>query len=244
MGLASLPASVVSLAFPQHCLVCTGPVEWLSSRVACEACWKDVSILSGEEMLCGRCGSKLGEAAAPHPVFCRKCDEHEYDRAFAVGVYDGALREEILELKRVPRLSRQLVQTLSASLSERLSSIAPDILIPVPLAKARRLERGFNQAEVIATEVSRIMGIPCDAHSLRRSVNTHVHRTGMDQRARESTVLKAFEATRPKLLAGRDVLLVDDVLTSGATASACASTLKKAGVGRVFVLTLARAVLR
>lgn len=195
-------------------------------------------------MLCGRCGAKLGEAAAPHPVFCRKCDDHEYERAFAVGVYDGALREEILELKRVPRLSQQMVRTVRTSLSERLSFITPDVIIPVPLSKTRRIERGFNQAEVIANEVSRVIGSPADALSLRRSVNTPVHRVGMDQKAREATVLKAFEAVRPKLLAGRDVLLVDDVLTSGATASACASTLKKAGAGRVYVLTLARAVLK
>lgn len=85
--------------------------------------------------------------------------------------------------------------------------------------------------------------IEVDALSLTRKINTPIHRVGMDQRARELTVMKAFDVVRPKLIAGKNILLIDDVLTSGETASECARILKKNGAAGVCVFTLARAVL-
>ena len=119
-----------------------------------------------------------------------------------------------------------------------------DRIVPVPLAKERQIERGFNQAEIIGAIASRIARIPLDHLSLARSLHTPIHRIGMDQRARELTVQNAFEVVRPKLIKGRAILLVDDVLTSGATASYCAKALKKNGASRVDVFTLARAVMQ
>lgn len=194
-------------------------------------------------MLCGRCGSFLGDQAAPMPVFCRKCDDYHFDRAFAAGVYEKALSAEIIALKSSDHLSRAIRSILRSSLGRYSDKIKADVIIPVPLSKFRQVERGFNQAETIAREVGKALSIPVDAMSLARSVNTPMHRIGMDQKAREITVQKAFNVVRPNLIAGKSILLVDDVLTSGATTSACAKALKKAGSGRVTVFTLARAVL-
>ena len=104
-------------------------------------------------------------------------------------------------------------------------------------------ERGFNQAETISRVVSATLGAPVDSGTLVRKANTPMHRVGMDQRARELTVMNAFEVMRPKLITDRVILLVDDVLTSGETVSACARALKKNGAARINVFTLARAVL-
>lgn len=116
--------------------------------------------------------------------------------------------------------------------------------MPIPLSKQRMIERGFNQAEVIARSVARNTDIPVDSHSLVRTTHTPMHRAGMDKRARELTVINAFKVVRPNLVRGSRILLVDDVFTSGSTASDCAKTLKKAGAERVKVLTLAQAVMK
>jgi ComF family protein len=118
-----------------------------------------------------------------------------------------------------------------------------DLILPIPLSKHRRLERGFNQAEVIAAAVAARINVPVDRQSLARRLHTPIHRVGMDQKARELSVRNAFEVQRPKLIGGKNVVLVDDVLTSGATASGAAKVLKKAGAGQVLVFTLARAVM-
>ena len=190
-------------------------------------------------MRCEKCGALLGETAAPVAVHCHKCDEHNYDRAYTIGVYEKGLAANILELKRTPTIPSRLRQVIRA-----LTFPDADVIIPAPLSKERRLERGFNQAELIAIEVSKATGIPVDAHSLERHLPTHVHRVGMDDKARELSVRNVFAVGRPKLIVGKKVLFVDDVFTSGATASGCAKVLKKAGAIEVNVFTLGRAVWR
>lgn len=193
-------------------------------------------------MLCRKCGAFFAPEAAPVPVSCHKCDEYSFDEAAAIGVYEKALAATILNLKRVPHLPERLTEIMSSSTAIGVVRNA-DLLIPVPLSRRRRLERGFNQAEVIAEAVSKSCGLPVDDLSLARNVHTQMHRIGMDQKARELTIKKAFEIMRPKLIAGKTVVLIDDVLTSGATASQAARTLKKNGAAGVNVFTLARAVL-
>jgi len=115
------------------------------------------------------------------------------------------------------------------------------LIVPVPLHPERERERGFNQALLLARELARLSGLPLDEHSIVRRIHTERHRAGMDAKARRQSVATAFTVRHPKLVAGQRVLLVDDVFTTGATVSACASALKEAGSERVFVLTIARA---
>jgi len=117
-----------------------------------------------------------------------------------------------------------------------------DLIVPVPLSVGRHKDRGFNQAEIIANALAAFSGVPVDAASLARTTDTPMHRGGMDQKAREMTVRKAFEVVRPKLVAGKSVILVDDVFTSGSTASFCSKALRKHGANGIKVFTLARAV--
>jgi ComF family protein len=117
------------------------------------------------------------------------------------------------------------------------------IVVPVPLSKKRRFERGHNQADVIGEVISEYAAVPLAAHALRRTDHSLMHRVGMDKKAREATVKNSFEVAMPRLVDGKDVLLVDDVFTSGSTASYCAKVLKKNGATGVKVITLARAVM-
>ena len=163
-----------------------------------------------------------------------------YERAAAAGLYEKALAATILKLKTVPHLSSKAAEHLKHTFhSSQFPNIG--IIIPVPLSKRRFHERGFNQAEVIAKIIERSSGIPVDNASLQRTIHTAAHRAGMDAKARERTVQKAFAVKRKNLIEGHDILLVDDVFTTGSTVSACAKVLKQNGAGKVFVLTLARA---
>ena len=240
--LAAIQNSFLSLIYPQDCRVCAAHVESHKDGVACSDCWTATRTFDGTEMLCHKCGAFFGDKAAPIPVFCRKCDDHHFDNAFAAGIYEKALAATIVNLKRVPSMPRRL-RTIIDSAASRKEFDAIDLLVPIPLSASRRIERGYNQAESIAAVLSRSTGIPIDAHSLARKTHTPIHRIGMDQKARELTVKNAFEVVRPKLIEGKNILLVDDVLTSGATASSCAKVLKKSGAGKVDVFTVARAVM-
>jgi ComF family protein len=193
-------------------------------------------------MLCRKCGAFLTAESASVPVSCHKCDDHLYDKAAAVGVYEKALAVSIVNLKVVPHLSGRVFSAI-VSLAGHEIFQGVDVLMPIPLSRLRRLERGFNQAEVIAAAASRSTGILVDRLSLARKVHTPMHRIGMDQKARELTIHNAFEVSRPRLVSGKNILLIDDVLTSGATASQAAKILKKNGAGQVNVFTLARAVM-
>ena len=117
------------------------------------------------------------------------------------------------------------------------------MVIPVPQSRKRNMERGFNQAEILADLVAKTLDVKMVTDAVIRTSHTPIHRAAMDRKARAVTVERSFEVRIPRLLAGRNILLVDDVLTSGSTASACASVLKKNGASRVDVVTLARAVM-
>lgn len=237
-----LQNSLLSIIYPQECRVCFSQVENADDGISCIKCWNETRIFRGDEMLCDKCGAFFGDKAAPVAVFCHKCDDHFYDKAAAVGVYEMAMSATVLTLKEQPVIPKRLRELIPAAI-ECNGFFNTDVIIPIPLSKQRRLERGFNQAEVIAKEISRATRIPVDKASLARKLQTPIHRVGMDKRARELTVQNAFEVLRPKLIAGKKILLVDDVFTSGATASYCAKALKKNGAVEVNMFTLARAVM-
>jgi ComF family protein len=233
--------SLLAVVYPQACQICENSVENSSEGIACGDCWQKTRIFSGAETLCHKCGEFLHENPTDFETFCRRCDEHFYDAARAVGIYENALSASIVHLKNEPFVARNL-QKLFLSAFENSSFQDAAKIIPVPLSRKRLLERGFNQAAVLARILAKHTKIDLDEKSLVRSVHTPMHRAAMDRKAREMTVKNAFEVKRPKLIEGENILLVDDVFTSGATVSNCAEVLKKKGANKVYVLTLARAV--
>jgi ComF family protein len=150
------------------------------------------------------------------------------------------LRASILELKRQPHVPRRLVE-LMVHVQQREPLRTSDLILPVALHPERERERGFNQALILATEIASRSGIPLEPHVLVRIAQTRMHRAGMDAKARRKSVADAFAVRHPELLVGKRILLIDDVFTTGATASACAAVLKDAGAEEILVLTIARA---
>jgi len=163
-----------------------------------------------------------------------------FTAARAAGIYEAALRESVLLLKRQPYLPRQVERLLTEVVRRQPLSRSTRV-IPVPLHPKRLKTRGFNQASIIGQTVSKALKLPLDEVSLVRVSTTEKYRAGMDNKGRRDTVAGAFRVVHPRLVAGEDILLVDDVFTTGATISACAEALVAAGAGNVFVLTVARA---
>jgi ComF family protein len=161
-----------------------------------------------------------------------------FDAAYCFGSYEGTLRElvHLYKYGRIQTLSRPLGELLAAALplDERI-----DAVTPVPLHWRKQWQRGFNQAELLARGMARRRGVPV-VRALRRVRSTQTQ-AGLSNTARRRNVAAAFQCRRgAQTLAGRRVLLIDDVMTTGSTAAACARVLKRAGVARVVLLTVAR----
>jgi ComF family protein len=190
---------------------------------------------------------------------CPQCraEEFEFDCARSFGLYSGKLRALILQLKfrRREPLGEKLGELLAPNWNS-LVEAGPDLrsaIVPVPLHLARQRQRGFNQAELLARGLMRKLAqardgtksisSPClETRCLHRTRAT-VSQPGLSLVQRRENVHGVFAVTRPERIRGRAVILVDDVMTTGATLSACAGALKKAGALRVAGLTLARATL-
>ncbi len=237
--------AALALLYPQACAACeVESVERRADWPACAACWRGTRIFSGGEALCSKCGA-LAPSEVPletsEELRCRRCEDEAFTAARACGVYEGALRAAVLQMKREPHIGARLAGLL-AEAQRRGPLTRATRIVPVPLAAERQRERGFNQAAQLARTLAARTGLPVDEWSLVREAHTPQHRAGMDARGRRESVKRAFRVVRPRLIEGESVLLVDDVFTTGATVSACAAVLRKAGAREVFVLTVARAM--
>jgi competence protein ComFC len=234
--------AALALVFPQACAVCGSSVESRHDGVACAACWQTTRLFSDEDTLCWKCGAFTRANVSEErrkSIRCGQCDEDGFNAARACGFYEGALRASVLELKREPHVPSRLARLMFAA-QQRTPINSANLIIPVPLHSSRERERGFNQAALLARELSRLSKLPLDEHSVVRRVQTERHRAGMDSRARRESVADAFAVRHAEAIAAKRVLLIDDVFTTGATVSACAFVLKDAGAEEVFVLTVAR----
>ena len=237
--------AILTLAYPQPCTICGNSVEQRKFGIVCEACWKATKIFTGAETICWKCGvPAVVEAMSftPDEVSCRRCDLQSFTAARAIGLYQGALRESVLLLKRQPHVSQHLEDLLIAAARRAPLNTATRI-IPVPLHGKKMKTRGFNQASILAQVVSKSLGLPLDEVSLSRVSGSEKYRAGLDAKGRHDTVAGAFEVRHPRLVADENILLIDDVFTTGATVSACAEALTQACPKTVCVLTIARASL-
>lgn len=237
--------ATTAMLFPVECRVCGAMIESLRDGVACDDCWQEVEqkierIRAGKSY-CEKCGMPLPPTNQQDERRCGRCDDLAFGVARACGIYDGALRESVLRLKTHPQISERLRALLALTVARLQENQANESVIPVPLHADRLKERTFNQAEIIANELSAITGLPVDTASLIRAEHTEKHRAGMGARERARTLEDAFHVRAPRLIENKTVLLVDDVMTTGSTANEIARTLLDGGARAVNVLTLARA---
>lgn len=231
---------LVASAYPEQCRVCGRDVEPYDDGVACEDCWRDSPIIETmDAAVCDKCGAPLYTRTTRQEL-CGRCAAFPFSAARCCGVYSGALEASIIFLKSHPHVCRRLREIISRTFSNHQSVLTSDVVMPVPLHRARERERGFNQAMIIAKIISRGFRIPLDDRSLVRLRPTARHRIGLDAIDRKRSVERAFSVARPARIEGRTVLLVDDLFTTGSTISAASNALLEAGASRVNALTIAR----
>ena len=234
--------ALLTIAYPNACSLCSRSVETRRWGPACIDCWRATQVFDGSEAICWKCGSLAREAfrpVNPENIRCNRCADHLFVTARSCGVYEGALRESVLRLKRQPTIPLHLT-TLLVNAARQTPLAEATRLIPVPLHPDRERQRGFNQATIIARILAAELNLIVDETSLTRTVSSEKYRAGLDVKGRHDTVSEAFAVTAPRVLKDESILLVDDVFTTGATASSCAETLLAAGVSEVHVLTIAR----
>jgi ComF family protein len=237
--------AALDLVFPALCPVCDAPLGPGRRDPLCGACWTAVRRL--EPPLCARCGRPLAPdvpEAMPdggaRPTTCATCavDPPPFHWARAAAEYAGPLREALHALKYRGKVA--LARPLSALLLEQCAPARPvrlDAVVPVPLARDRERERGFNQAALLAERVARAWGAPCRPGWLVRRRAT-APQSELTAEARRANVRAAFRASAA--VGGRHVVLVDDVLTTGATAAECARALLAERAASVGVVSVAR----
>jgi ComF family protein len=223
---------------PPRCLSCGALVG--DPGALCPACWQGIVFLGAP--CCEACGYPF-EYDAGEGALCGACTARPpaYDRARAALAYDEASRGLILALKHGDRTDAAPALGAWMAASGRALLAEADVVAPVPLHRLRLLARRYNQSALLAHAIARRTGTPCVADLLVRRKRTP-SQGGLSASARVRNVRGAFavEPRRAALISGQRIVLVDDVLTTGATAEACARTLRAAGAAAVDVLTLAR----
>lgn len=240
--MATVFTAITELLFPSLCLSCGRVLLERRGHPFCSDCYSGIRFITAP--LCPSCGIPFPAEGSPDHT-CSGCllKEQTISSARSLGVYESILHDIIHSFKYGGNLT----------LGERLSRLMADheypsfrirdysLIIPVPLHPRRLRQRGFNQSIILARELAKRHGIAMDFRSLRRIIDTD-SQTGLKNEERRSNIKNAFNIRDPERIRGRNVLLVDDVYTTGSTLGECARALLKGGAETVGALTLARAI--
>jgi ComF family protein len=231
---ARLLRQLLDFALPPRCGGCGSIVDEVDSF--CSDCWRKLEFLQGG---CSTCGLPL---KATDSELCGAClaKPPRLDRIRAAVAYDDISRSIALRLKYGRKIA--LARTMSRYMQPLVGDQATQaVLVPVPLHRGRLWRRGFNQSAIVARELSKRTGLPIAVDALRRVKRTPALK-GLNMRQRRRAVAGAFRANPEVPIEGRSIILIDDVMTTGSTANACARALKRAGAARVDLISWARVV--
>lgn len=225
---------VLDFALPPRCAGCGIIVDQVHSF--CADCWTQIEFLGDKG--CKVCGMPL---EATEAETCGPClaKPPRLQRTRAAVAYGDIPRGIALRLKYGRKVA--LARTMARYMVPLIAADQGAILVPVPLHRTRLWQRGFNQSALVARELAKGTGLTFDSGLLSRTRRTPPLK-GLSLQQRKRTVAGAFRAHDDAALAGRTVILVDDVLTTGSTANACARALKRAGVARVDLVAWARVI--
>jgi ComF family protein len=249
--LRSTGDSIASVLFPAECRVCGDPLAVLSRVPVCDSCWNNLPEQSGPLCLC--CGESLGvsDFGEGGEQVCRPCRlvAPEFELAVAHGLYTGTMRTllHLLKYDGLEPIAGKLGALMAAKVAAIADLPAKMLVVPVPLYRGKRRERGFNQSQLLARAFCYAMrrlrpawvGELAPGILIRQRATTS--QAGLTLHERRRNLRGVFSVPDPEELQGRDVLLIDDIYTTGATARACSAALKKGGAARVWVATVARA---
>ena len=240
MSLAEVLHDLSAVIFPPQCLGCAEIIDQGDGRIFCPSCESRIHFITGS--ICHICGTTFPDSPADNHL-CGECLEKKphFSHARAIFSYEDVILNSIHQFKYKNDISTgEMLASFMADFS------FPDIdfsdyslMMPVPLHIKRLRERGFNQSLILARAIGRKKHIPVNFSLLKRHKYT-LTQTGYHKQERKQNIRGAFEVTDSKKITGSNILLIDDVYTTGATVNECAKILMKAGAQKVSVLTLAR----
>ena len=243
--LKSLIHSLLNFIFPPFCASCHQKILQPGSGLICDSCWD--SLERWDAQSCQRCGALLPEQSGPAlPLLCSKCRIPDWACADirAIGPFKAPLADAIHLLKYSDR--RSIVNKISLYMGQSLAGAgqyqSADLILAVPLHPARKRERGYNQAQLLAQALGKLLNKPCPENIIARARHTQTQ-TKLNKQQRLENVKDIFFVKKSELVKGKSVILIDDVLTTGATIGSCAGKLLEAGASKVLALTAAAAPL-
>ncbi|MFQ6083100.1 MAG: ComF family protein [Candidatus Aminicenantia bacterium] len=226
--------------FPSRCQLCSAFLELPEEKIICQFCWEQLKPLSGSVCLC--CGKLLKSTLPSH--LCQECLTKipPFSIHRSVGEYEGILKEIILLFKYHQKkiLGKNLAHFAYHFLQREEELLNVEGIVSVPLHPKKKKERGFNQTEIIARELTRLTHKEFIKGALIKVKNT-LPQSQLEFKERERNIKGAFSVKNREKIEGKNLLLVDDVFTSGSTIKECAFILLKAGAKEVKAFTLAQA---
>ena len=224
---------LIGVLFPPHCPLCDELIP--AGETACAACRKKVLYI--KEPLCKKCGKPLEN---PRQEYCTDCGrkKHQFDQGKAVFVYQGQIRQSMYRFKyNNKREYAGFYASEAMKLYERwIEDRGIDVIVPVPMYRPKQKGRGYNQAETFAAALAGECGLPVDAGLVRRRRNTTPQKE-LNDLERKKNLENAFDVTKENL-DYKNVLVVDDIYTTGSTVDAVAKVLKEAGAEKVYFLCI------
>jgi ComF family protein len=233
---ADVLAPLIDLVYPPRCPLCGEGLD--SQNGVCADCWTEL-VIPGEPS-CALCQRPFNTDTVTSEAICAPClgAPPQHDGIAAATLYNDASRRLVLSFKHGRRIA--LSKVLGRMMASRISGLDGDwLIVPVPLHRWRLWSRGFNQAVLLAREIAIAGGRELIVDGLAR---TKLGGLGRKARSRELSGAISINTRRTKWIKGAQILLVDDVLTSGATSDSCVSALKKAGASKVVIVCFARVI--
>lgn len=229
--------NLLSLLFPDVCPFCGRVLPWQERGQICGRCQFRLSYIY--EPRCKKCGQPVEKE---DQEYCLDCERHVhyYDRGFAVWEHQPKVAQAIYQFKYHNRriYSRFFAREMVQSYESNINQWKIDLIIPIPISRKRRRKRGYNQATLLAKEISHLTHIPYDNKSMIRIKDT-VAQKQLDVRARRRNLRNVFAwHGKEAQIKGKNILLIDDIYTTGSTIDEAARILKKAGAKNVYFLTI------
>ncbi len=234
---------LLDILYPRHCFACDNSLHEEINNYICVSCLEKIK--KTKVRRCVKCGFELGPGITTSNNGCPECENTnlKFEKSFFVSDNKDPIKNLIHQFKYKKHicLAKPLGHLLIKLLSQEIICEI-DVIVPVPLHWKKKQKRGFNQSKLMAKKICKKLSLPISINNLHRVKNT-LSQTQLSRLQRQKNVYGAFKVKNPEKFNKKNVLLVDDVLTTGTTAAECAKSLKNAGVNKVFLIALARSKL-
>lgn len=233
-------SGLLDVLYPRHCFACDKSLHEEKNTYVCESCLEIIE--ATEAKRCIKCGLKSGPGITSSSKGCPECKNANlgFEKSLFVSDNIEPMRTLIHQFKYKKHMCLAApLGSLLVNLLHQKTIGKIDAVVPVPLHWKKKQERGFNQSELMAKEISKKLSIPIYTNNLFRDKNT-LSQTQLSRTQRQKNVKGAFKVKNSEIFYQKNILLVDDVLTTGMTASECAKSLENAGTSKVFLIALAR----